>query len=176
MTLHMDGKKYDEEGVFKERVPMCVSGFANGGDHLLEIPLVNDGKAKTLAKKVIFFPSIYLFIYQKTAFSLFSEFLKLHNSFRPMTPVKQTTASCASTHSLPIRLLRYPGRKGVLWWNSTSWTERLGFIYFADTMQQSSSLKRPTKSLLAKPSRRRTPILNISGNHLRRSISRASIH
>ena len=63
LTLHMDGKKYDEEGVFKERVPMCVSGFANGGDHLLEIPLVNDGKAKTLAKKVIFFPSIYLFIY-----------------------------------------------------------------------------------------------------------------
>ena len=52
LTFHFDGKKYDEGGNWVERVPMLLSGFEDGGDHLLEVPMVADGKAKTLSSTV----------------------------------------------------------------------------------------------------------------------------
>ena len=51
LLLHHDGKKYDEGGNFVERVPVMVSGFPGGEDHLLEVPTVPDGRAKTIAKE-----------------------------------------------------------------------------------------------------------------------------
>ena len=52
LVFHFDGKRYDERGNYVERVPMLLSGFPNDEEHLLEIPIVDDGKAVTLAEKV----------------------------------------------------------------------------------------------------------------------------
>ena len=52
LVFHFDGKRYDEGGNYVERVPMLLSGFENGEEHLLEIPVVANGKAVTLAEKV----------------------------------------------------------------------------------------------------------------------------
>ena len=54
LLLHHDGKKYDERGKFVECLPLLASGFVSEDgeeEHLLEIPTISDGKAKTVASK-----------------------------------------------------------------------------------------------------------------------------
>ena len=52
VLLHYDGKKFDEDGNFIERLPIVASGFGSGDDYILKTPFILDGKAKTVAKKV----------------------------------------------------------------------------------------------------------------------------
>ena len=52
LMIHSDGKRQEEFGELKERMPTILSGFSDGTDHLLDIPTVSDGTGKTTAAKI----------------------------------------------------------------------------------------------------------------------------
>ena len=52
LMAHSDGKRQEEFGELKERMPILLSGFSDGSEHLLDIPVVSDGTGKTSAHQI----------------------------------------------------------------------------------------------------------------------------